>query len=184
MHVHPCSKVIGIYFVVSNDGIYFQCIDLFFYDTCWGLLHSLWKISWVYVTAARMCEHSNPVRFEKRAAKTLQHGYRYCDILMLYDIITTYVCFSAIIDTNYVLVNIIRPFQHILFSGQIRYLNDKHEWALPYPLLCWHATSGAVGRIHFPISAAMFSMMFNRLMWTNLFHYTLDIRFHLSPSVN
>ena len=26
--VHPFWKVIGIYFVVSNDGIYFQCIDL------------------------------------------------------------------------------------------------------------------------------------------------------------
>ena len=56
----------------------------------WGLLHSLWKISWVYVIAARLCEHSNLVMFEKRAAKTLQHGYRYGDILMLYDIITTY----------------------------------------------------------------------------------------------
>ena len=29
--VHPCSKVIGIYFLVSNDGIYFQCIDLKFF---------------------------------------------------------------------------------------------------------------------------------------------------------
>ena len=28
--LHPCSKVIGIYFLVSNDGIYFQCIDLKF----------------------------------------------------------------------------------------------------------------------------------------------------------
>ena len=26
--LHPCSKVIGIYFVMSNDGIHFQCIDL------------------------------------------------------------------------------------------------------------------------------------------------------------
>ena len=26
--VHPCSKVIGIYFAVSNDGIYFQSINL------------------------------------------------------------------------------------------------------------------------------------------------------------
>ena len=43
----------------------------------------------VYVIAARLCEHSNLVMFEKRAAKTLQHGYRYGDILMLYDTITT-----------------------------------------------------------------------------------------------
>ena len=53
----------------------------------WGLLHSLWKISWVYLRAARLCEHSNLVMFEKRAAKTLQHGYRYGDILILSDII-------------------------------------------------------------------------------------------------
>ena len=65
----------------------------------WGLLHLLWKISWVYVIAARLCEHSNLVRFEKRAAKTLQHGYRYGDILMLYDIIATYEGFSVMIDT-------------------------------------------------------------------------------------
>ena len=61
-----------------------------FHAARWGLLHSLWKISWVYVIAERLCEHSNLVMFEKRAAKTLQHGYRYGDILMLYDIITTY----------------------------------------------------------------------------------------------
>ena len=29
--VHPCSKVIGMYFVMSNEGIYFQCIDLKFF---------------------------------------------------------------------------------------------------------------------------------------------------------
>ena len=48
-----------------------------FHVAWWGLLHSLWKISGVYVMAARLCEHSNLVRFEKRAAKTLQYGYRY-----------------------------------------------------------------------------------------------------------
>ena len=61
-----------------------------FHVEWWGLLHSLWKISWMYAITVRLCEHSNLVRFEKRAAKTLQHGYRYGDILMLYDIITTY----------------------------------------------------------------------------------------------
>ena len=29
--IHPCSKVIGIFFGMSNDGIYFQCIDLKFF---------------------------------------------------------------------------------------------------------------------------------------------------------
>ena len=56
----------------------------------WGLLQLLWKISWVYVTASRLCEHSNLVRFEKCAVETPQHGLRYGTILMLYDIINTY----------------------------------------------------------------------------------------------
>ena len=60
------------------------------FPVAWGLLHSLRKISWVYGMAVRLCEHSNLVRFEKRAAKTLQHGYRYGDIFVLYDVITTY----------------------------------------------------------------------------------------------
>ena len=38
--------------------------------------------------------------------------------------------------------------------------------------------------IYFPISSAMFSMMFHRLMWTHFVYHTLDIRFYLSPSVN
>ena len=38
--------------------------------------------------------------------------------------------------------------------------------------------------IYFPISAAMSSMMFHRLMWTNFFYYTLHIRFCISLSVN
>ena len=40
--------------------------------------------------AARLYQHSNLVMFEKRAAKMLQHGYRYGDILVLYGVITTY----------------------------------------------------------------------------------------------
>ena len=34
--------------------------------TLWGLLLLLWKISWVCLIAARLCEHSSLVRFEKR----------------------------------------------------------------------------------------------------------------------
>ena len=40
------------------------------------------------------------------------------------------------------------------------------------------------GLIYFPISVAMFSMMFHRLMWTNFVYYILDIRLYLSLSVN
>ena len=82
IELHPWSKVIGIYFLVSNDGIYSKCINLKF--------SMLRKISWVYVIASCLREHSNLVRFEKHAAKTLQHVYRYGDIGMLYDMITTY----------------------------------------------------------------------------------------------
>ena len=59
----------------------------------WGLLHLLWKISWVYVTAPCLCEHSNLVRFDKRVAKTPRHGLRFGNILMLYNIINTWVIF-------------------------------------------------------------------------------------------
>ena len=57
-----------------------------FYVALWVLLHLLWKISWVYVIAARLCEHSNLVRFQKGSAKTLQHRHRYGDTLILCDI--------------------------------------------------------------------------------------------------
>ena len=52
-------------------------------------LHLSWKISRVYVVASRLCEYSNTVRFEKRAAQTLQHGYKNADILMLHGMIVT-----------------------------------------------------------------------------------------------
>ena len=39
----------------------------------------------VYIIASRVCEHSNLVRFEKRAAKALQHGHIYGDIRLLHD---------------------------------------------------------------------------------------------------
>ena len=36
----------------------------------------------------------------------------------------------------------------------------------------------------FPISAAMFCMIFYRLLWTNTFYYILALRFYISLSVN
>ena len=117
-----------------------------FHVAWWGLLHSLWKISWVDVIATRLCKRSNLVRFEKCVAKTLQHGYRYGDIIMLHDIITTYEWFfSAIIDTNCVLVTNNDTFSAYNIFGQILCYNFKHECALTPPLLCWYATSGAGG---------------------------------------
>ena len=75
-------------------GKYQKCIQcvIIYYDVL------------VYIIATRLCEHSNSVKFEKYAAKTVQHGHRYGDILMSYDMINIYELFSAIIDTNYVLL--------------------------------------------------------------------------------
>ena len=88
-----------------------MCRFKIFHVALWGIFHLLWRISWVCLIAPRLCEHSNLVRFEKRAAKTLQHGHRYGDILMLCDIKTD---FSAITDTNYVLVT-----NHLTFPAYI-----------------------------------------------------------------
>ena len=88
--VHPCSKVFGIYLLVSNDYLFPMYGFEIFHAAWWSFLRSFWKISWVHVIAVRLCAHPNLVMFKKRAAKTLQHGYRYGDIPMLYDTITTY----------------------------------------------------------------------------------------------
>ena len=89
--VHPCSKVIGFFFCDVKWWYSFSMYSFeFFRVEWWGLLHLLWIISRVFVTAPRLCEHSNLVRFEKCAAKTPQHGLRYGNILMLYDIINTH----------------------------------------------------------------------------------------------
>ena len=53
----------------------------------------MWKIPSVYVIPSRLYEHSTLVRLEMCAAKALQHGHRYGDILMLYDIISTFELF-------------------------------------------------------------------------------------------
>ena len=112
----------------------------------WGLLDSLWKISWVYLITARLCEHSNLVRFEKHAPKTPQHGYRYGDILMLYDNINTYGWFSSYNWHEICSSNKLFDFSSIFYflvnyPIQISNMNEL----LPHPLLCWYATSGAGG---------------------------------------
>ena len=42
-----------------------------------------------YGIPSRLCEHSKLVRFEKCAAKTLQHGQIYGDIIMLHNMTNT-----------------------------------------------------------------------------------------------
>ena len=76
---------------MSQDGIYFQCIDLKFFMLHYEVfLHVLQKIPRVYVIALHLRDHSSLTRFEKLAAKTLQHGHRHDGILMLYDMINAY----------------------------------------------------------------------------------------------
>ena len=115
-----------------------------FHVAWWGLLHPLWKIPWVYVIAARLCEHSNLVRFEKRVAKTLQHGYRYGDIFILYDIITTYEWFVCH-NWKMFWLQIMILFQHMLFSVKYAIQTSNLNGLLPHPLVCWYATSGPGG---------------------------------------
>ena len=112
---------------MSNDGIHFQCKDLnFFHIGRWGLLHLLWKISWVYLIVSCLCEHSNLVRVEKRAAKTLQHEHRYIDIPPLYDIINIYDwCFYYNWHKLY-------SIDKFLDFSSISNMNEL----LPHPLLC------------------------------------------------
>ena len=55
----------------------------------WGVLHSLRKISWMYIITSCPCEHSNLVRFEKCSAKTPQDRHWYGNILMN-DTLNTY----------------------------------------------------------------------------------------------
>ena len=96
----------------------------------WGLLHLLWKIAWVYVTASRLCEYWNLVRFEKRAAETPQHGLRYGNILMLYDIINT--------DEWFFCYNWHELCSNNKFSHHIHFLSNmlfKYEtWISSYPI--------------------------------------------------
>ena len=112
----------------------------------WGLLHLLLKISWVYVIKSRLCEHSNIVRFEKRAAKTPQHGLRYGNILMLYVIINIYEWFFCYNWHELCSSNKLLDFS-IIFCFLVKYaiwISNMNE-LLPHPLLCWYATSDAGG---------------------------------------
>ena len=178
-------------------------------------LHLLWKISWVYVIESRLCEHSNVVKFEKRAAKTPQHGHRYGNIFMLYDTINTYKCFFCYNWHELCSSNKLLNFS-IICCFLVKYAINYQTWMSSYPTTCYADLKWAVpsdsgaetssywvmpsytaisnfsifwgraqaGLIHFPISVAMISMMFHRLMWTNFVYYILDICLYLSLYVN
>ena len=62
----------------------------------------------------------------------------------------------------------------------------RSYWVMPSNATIWNVSifRTVAKLINFPISVAMFSIMFHRLMWTNYFYYILDIRFYFSLSVN
>ena len=72
---------------MSKDGISFQYIE--YINFALFIVKALRKISKAYYSQSCLGEHSKLVRFEKHAAKTLQHRQKYGHILMLYDMINT-----------------------------------------------------------------------------------------------
>ena len=114
-----------------------------FHVAWWGLLHLFRKISWVYVIASCLWEHSNLVRFEKRLAKTPQRVFKYGSILMLCDKINTYEWFfcsnwyelcssTKLLDFTFIYCFLVK------YAIQISNMNEL----LSHPRLCWYATSG------------------------------------------
>ena len=102
----------------------------------------------MYVITSRLCEHSNLVKFGKRAAKTPQNGLRYDNIIMLYDILNTYEWFFCYNWHELCSSNKLSDFSIIFcfldkYAIWISNMNDNE--LLPHPLLCWYATSGAGG---------------------------------------
>ena len=98
------------------------------------------------VIVSRLCEHSNVVRFEKCAAKTLQQGHEYGDILTLYAMISTYEWFPCYNWHESCSSNKSLEFSSI-YCFLVKYaicISNMNE-LLPSPLLCWYATSGAGG---------------------------------------
>ena len=109
----------------------------------WGLVHLLWKISWVYVIASRLCEHSNVVKFEKRSAKTPQHGHRYGNILMLYDTINTHGCFFCYNWHELCSSNKLLDFS-IINCFLVKYAIKYQTWMSSYPTPCYADIQQAV----------------------------------------
>ena len=67
-------------------------------------------------------------------------------------------------------------------AGTSSYLVMSSNTAISSFSIFWNRAWAEL--IYFPISVAMFSMMFCRLMWTNFVYYILAIRLVLSLSVN
>ena len=96
----------------------------------------------MYVIASRLCEHSNIVRFKKRAAKTLQHGHTYGDILMLYGTINTHEWFPFYNWHELCFRNKLLEFSSIycLLVKYAIWISNINE-LLPHSYSCRYATS-------------------------------------------
>ena len=137
--VHPCSKVIGIFFCNVKWWYVFSLYSFEIFLVAWrDLLHLSWKTSWVYVTASCLCEHSNSVRFEKRAAKMPQHGLRYGNMINTYE---WFFCFSW---HEFCSCNKLSDFSFIycFLVKYAIYISNMNK-LLPHYFLCWYATSSA-----------------------------------------
>ena len=81
----------------KSNWIFFQCqiLVFIFNEKIWNFSCYV-RRSFAFIVGKCLCyssrlfEHSNVVKFEKCAAKTLQHGHKYGDILMLWGMINTY----------------------------------------------------------------------------------------------
>ena len=109
----------------------------------WGLLHLLWKISWVYVLASRLCENSNVIKFKERAVKTPQHGHRHGNILILYDTINTYGCFFCYNWHELCSSNKLFDFS-IIYCFLVKYAVKYQTWTSSYPTPCYADMQRAV----------------------------------------
>ena len=124
---------------MSKDGIYFQCINLKFLV----LQDEVFFIYCAKYHESRLCEHSNVVKFEKRAAKTPQHGHRYGNIIMLYDTINTYECFFCYNWHELCSSSKLLDFSTI-YSFLVKYAIKYQTWMSSYPTICYADLQQAV----------------------------------------
>ena len=110
----------------------------------WGLLHWMWKMSWVYVIVSRLCKHSNVIKFEKRAAKTPQHGHRYGNILRLYDTINTYKCCFFCYNWHELCSSSQSSDFSIICSFMVKCAIKYQTWMSSYPTPCYADIQRAV----------------------------------------
>ena len=116
--VHPCSKVIGIVFAMSNDAIFSLCMIRSLAFVVENII-SVWytvTLGWAF-------------KFGKVRNMRCQYSATWIKKMATFSCCTAWYIlmsdFSVIIDTNYILVTNCYFFRHILFYGEIHYSNIK-----------------------------------------------------------